>query len=128
MSETKTLRQMLDDGDAAYTYPGEATIERLIPAADNVMDWVEMAIHSVERTIEPGETPESKTKRAVDLMLLAWTAVTPDWCEVWLTPLFKVAAASLVRWTIDFLNTTLGHKWVEHNWVDPLIDEEPAAA
>jgi len=105
------MRQLLDEADEIYRYPGELVIEKFIPGADALTDRVCLGVLIAEQAASEGTIGLDKENAVIGLVVSTAQMLIPDWAEAFVLDALRGIVRTIVRKVVKFLNDKYGHDW-----------------
>ena len=107
-----TLEQLLAQADEQINYPFEEILEKYVPFADHITDYVCLSVIMIEDMVSGKLGAEKKKLVTAELMKL-WAGVPiPFFLRPFLDPLFEVAVSVMIDGAVTLLNKLFPKGWI----------------
>lgn len=107
-----TLDKLLALADEQINYPFEEILEKYVPFADHITDYVCLSVVMVEDMLSGGLSTEKKALVTAELKKL-WAGVPiPFFLRPFVDPLFEVAVSVIIDGAVKLLNTLFPKGWI----------------
>ena len=115
-----TLEQLLAQADEQINYPFEDILEKYVPFADHITDYVCLSVVMVEDMLSGELGPEKKALVTAELKKLWLGVPIPFFLRPFVDPLFEVAVSVMIDGAVKLLNTLFPKGWMPNEIIGGL--------